>query len=105
MHPTGAWRLRVIGFAVAAILLADVGWMTFRRLADSREATARVQHTLLVRAETDGILLLLQNVETGARGFALAGTPSFLDPYQGAIAAFPARVARLRQLTADNPGQ
>lgn len=69
MRSTAAWRLGVIGFTLAAMLLAAVGWMTLRHLDRLREATGAVQHTLLVRTEADGLLSLLKDAETGQRGF------------------------------------
>src|SRR5207253_2347950 len=64
-----------------------------------------VQHTFLVRAEADAVLSLLKDAETGQRGFLITGAPTYLEPYETALASLPSRVERLRQLTADNATQ
>lgn len=47
----------------------------------------------------------LLEVETGLRGFALAGTPEFLEPYDTGRRAVGVALAEVRTLTADHPGQ
>ncbi|MBW8875656.1 MAG: CHASE3 domain-containing protein, partial [Acidobacteria bacterium] len=43
--------------------------------------------------------------ETGQRGYVLTGREQYLEPYRTALKAVPARLARIRSLTADNPVQ
>jgi PAS domain S-box-containing protein len=105
MHSTTAWRISVVGFAVAAALLVFVVWATFERLSALREATALVQHTLLVRGEAEAVASLLKDAETGQRGFIITGNTVYLEPYELALASLPESVERLRKLTADNPTQ
>ena len=45
------------------------------------------------------------NLETGLRGYLLSGRTLFLQPYQGALKAYPAQVRDLDHLTAQDPGQ
>lgn len=47
----------------------------------------------------------LLEVETGLRGFALAGTPEFLEPYAAGRRNVTPAPAAVRALTADNPVQ
>ncbi len=105
MRSTLAWRWSMIGFGIAAALLVGVQWTIFRRLADLSEATGRVEHSLLVRTEADGILSLLKDAETGQRGFLITGVRSYLEPYETAVALISPRVERLRRLTADSTTQ
>ena len=46
---------------------------------------------------------LLTDAETGQRGYLLTLDESYLEPNEQATAALPAVLARLRDLTADNP--
>ena len=45
------------------------------------------------------------DLETGLRGYIIAGQTRYLDPYRTARATQPARLRRLMQLVADNPSQ
>jgi PAS domain S-box-containing protein len=97
-----ARRLSVLGFALSCAILALIGGSSYHRLAELRDATRAVEHTHEVRTELERILSLLTDAETGQRGFLLTGAVSYLEPYKTALASLPARLDRLRRLTADN---
>lgn len=105
MRSAIARRASIVGFAIAASLLAGVGLINFRAISDLREASRWVQHTLLVRADADKALSLLKDAETGQRGFVITGEPEYLDPYDAALRTLPTILERLRLLTADNAAQ
>ena len=44
-------------------------------------------------------------METGMRGFLLAGKEEFLDPYKGGDKHFPDELNKLKQTVNDNPAQ
>jgi PAS domain S-box-containing protein len=98
-------RTSVVGFVLASVLLAGVAWIAVRGLGDFRQATAWVSHTLSVREEAEGLLLLLTDAQTEQSGYLLTGAPSSLSRYEQALASIPRHLARLRALTADNPAQ
>jgi PAS domain S-box-containing protein len=64
-----------------------------------------VEHTSEVRLSLSHLLSIIVDAETGVRGYLLAGEGTFLEPYQRSQAAWPAELAHLRTLTADNPEQ
>jgi methyl-accepting chemotaxis protein len=64
-----------------------------------------VIHTFNVIAESNEILAAAVNMETGMRGYLLAGKEEFLDPYKGGREDFNDRVAKLRETVSDNPAQ
>jgi signal transduction histidine kinase len=105
VRSAAASRVSMTGFAIAASLLAAVGWINFRAIRNLREATGWVQHTLLVRANSDEALALLADAETGQRGYVITGAPEYLSPYEAALKPLPALLDRLRRMTADNPAQ
>jgi PAS domain S-box-containing protein len=105
MRPAVAWRLSVLGFTLACVVLALIGWSSYRRFVELREATRLVDRSQDVRKELEIALLLLIDAETGQRGFLITGESSYLEPYNAALAALPPRLERLRRLTADNPRQ
>ena len=74
------------------------------RAAWSTEANS-VEHTWAVIGEIESTLSTLTDAETGQRGYLLTGISSFLEPYQAAVGTIAAHLARLRELTGDNPAQ
>ena len=71
-------------FAAAALVIvtgAGAVLMFFRMV----DASDWVSHTLIVRSAGYRVLRLMQDVETGARGYLLTGDESFLKPYREAI--------------------
>jgi signal transduction histidine kinase len=94
----GAYVLALAVFVgVAAILFVH-----FQRYG---ERTQWVQHTLQVMTVASAALSDLKDIETGERGYLLAGEEDFLEPYDRAIKVVRARLMTAEALTADNPSQ
>jgi len=64
-----------------------------------------VEHTYQVLAEAKKIEASAVDMETGARGYLLAGKEEFLEPYNQGGQAFTQLVASLSQTVNDNPAQ
>ena len=69
------------------------------------ETTHWVDHTHEVIAEAEGLLASAVDMETGMRGYLLAGQDEFLNPYTAGGAAFTTKAAELKQTVNDNPAQ
>lgn len=69
---------------------------TFRDAAD---------HTFRTISGIDGVLIRLQDAETGQRGFIITGSPDYLAPFEAGQRDLDDTMARLRSLMADNPAQ
>lgn len=65
----------------------------------------RVRQTEDVRRQLARLLSLVQDVETGARGYILTGQGSFLAPHAAALESLRTAVPALRRLTSDNTAQ
>ena len=101
------WPLsRITGVALLILLLFSVaamvaGGLALLSLHDNRD---RVVNTLdpaaLQVVQLDNALL---NQETGVRGYALSGQPSFLAPYTSGVAAEKAALAGLHQAAGQLP--
>nr|WP_042671832.1 CHASE3 domain-containing protein [Methylobacterium sp. B34] len=90
----GGFVLLVLaGFAAAAAALA------------SADADAWSAHSAEVRQAEARLTQLIQEAETGQRGFLLTGDPTYLDPFTRAGRELPGAEAHLRALTGDNAGQ
>jgi len=93
------------GFALAFLLLAGIGIVAYRGINSLANTSRLVTHTHEVLEHIANVLSLVQDAETGQRGYIITGDEAFLDPYQTGIASVPSVVKELRQLTADNPNQ
>jgi PAS domain S-box-containing protein len=66
---------------------------------------ALVDHTDQVIAQANDTLRLLIDMETGMRGYLVAGNPIFLEPYTRASGEIEPAFTGLNQLAADDPAQ
>ena len=64
-----------------------------------------VDHTYRVIDEAKDILASAINMETGMRGYLLAGKEEFLEPYDGVKESFFQRISDLQETVSDNPPQ
>lgn len=64
-----------------------------------------VSHTYKVIAEANAILSAAVDMETGMRGYLLAGKEEFLDPYKNGMAQFDGLLLELQDTVSDNPAQ
>ncbi|KJY74661.1 chemotaxis protein [Vibrio coralliilyticus] len=75
---------------------------SFSQLSD---ATDWVNHTYKVMASAQDILAAAVDMETGMRGYLLAGKEEFLEPYNQGNSKFNQLVRELKQTVSDNPQQ
>ena len=64
-----------------------------------------VNKTRKVDVELSDYLSIIQDAETGQRGFIITGKESFLEPSNSTIEQFKFNIVQLRDLTKDNPKQ
>ncbi|MCH7343829.1 methyl-accepting chemotaxis protein [Pelomonas sp. CA6] len=97
-------RLALSFGAVIAVFLVVVAsaFTSVTRLNDAERMTT---HTYQVLATGDNMLKAMVNMETGTRGFLLAGRDEYLEPFNKGLAAFDKHWSEARQLTSDNPTQ
>jgi len=88
-------------------LLAVLGAALLSRLTAARyiQNEAAVRHTMAVQGAIAGTLSLLKDAETGQRGYLLTGDPAFLEPHALAASSLGEQLARLRELTQEDPAQ
>ena len=70
-----------------------------------KETTRWVEHTRNVIEHANKIITSAINMETGVRGFLLAGRDEFLEPYNAGKEEFVSLVASLQETVSDNPPQ
>ncbi len=87
-----------------AILLGIVGLWGYERYK-VQEADGWAEHSHQVIQRLEELLSALKDVETGQRGFLIAGDPAYLEPYNEALGSVERELASLRALTRDNARQ
>src|SRR5947209_1876174 len=92
-----------VGLGLLTALLVANAATTFRNTRQLYDDAGAVAHTHRVIDLTSDVLLALVDAETGERGYLLTRRDDFLEPYNAALARLGGRVARLRELTRDNP--
>jgi PAS domain S-box-containing protein len=98
-------RLILAGFIASALMLALVGWESYRDTVRVAEAAAARKHSFEVQLMLDETAARLVDAETGQRGYLLTGDEAYLEPYQGAIRNLARVMSRLKDLTSDAPNQ
>jgi len=90
------WTTTVVVFA----LVATLATITVRRLF---AAWQDVEETHVTIQTLSDLLSTVQDIETGARGFAMAGLEEFLDPYREGSARLDDQLARLEPFSTQMP--
>jgi diguanylate cyclase (GGDEF)-like protein len=97
---TGGWYLAAaVGLGIVVLLLEEVLiTRAVSQMARSGDMAGRVG---AVQIESDRVLDLLVEAESGQRGYLVTGQPGFLESYQAAVAQVPAAMDALSRLQAD----
>ena len=78
---------------------------TSNDINELRQLTQWVEHTYNVIATAQAIVASAVDMETGMRGFLLAGQEQFLEPYNGGKTRFYRLIDELSETVSDNPAQ
>lgn len=95
----------LVGSSLPIILLIVLGVLATTSIRNIIETSDWVNHTYNVIGEASGIVASGVDMETGMRGFLLAGRDEFLEPYHAGEAAAYASIASLQNTVSDNPTQ
>jgi methyl-accepting chemotaxis protein len=94
-----------LAFGVPIAMLIALSVVSYRTVTTSKAGTAWLVQTHQVLEKCAGLLLATQDIETGYRGFALAGDSRFLTPYDDGLAKATTGLASIKMLTSDNQSQ
>ncbi len=95
----------VLGFAVAALMLGGISWLSYHTVTKLVGTLDWVAHTREVIGDLRSTLAALRQAETTQRGFLLTGDPASLADYHRSALDLRLHIEQLRKLTADNPTQ
>ncbi len=98
-------RKMTLGSCVSLVFIVMLGAVAFMSTRSLLESGKMVNHTHEVIEEAMGLQGSAVDMETGMRGYLLAGKESFLGPYTEGYARFRERIDRLKITVGDNPAQ
>ncbi|RUO26691.1 chemotaxis protein [Aliidiomarina minuta] len=87
--------------AIMVVLIASV----FTSLGEGQRAISEVDRTYRILIQSNNALRQLVNIETGQRGYVIAGNDEFLGPYNSGQREFDEAYRELRNLTSDSEVQ
>ncbi|PMK00879.1 CHASE3 domain-containing protein [Vibrio sp. 10N.261.55.A7] len=93
------------GTGIPMILLVFLSFIAISSSSSQVESNALVDHTHNVIEQAMRIEAAAVDMETGMRGYLLAGKEEFLAPYINGQSAFSERVNKLKSRVSDNPVQ
>lgn len=93
------------GNVISLLLIIILGGVTFNTTGRLLKTGDMVDHTHVVIEHANSILGSAVDMETGMRGYLLAGEDGFLDPYINGHKMFLEELGDLKELVSDNPTQ
>ncbi|MEO1480674.1 MAG: CHASE3 domain-containing protein [Myxococcota bacterium] len=98
-------RRMAFGYAIAVVTASSIGAVAYTNIGYLVETAAWVAHTHIVLERIGKIQVLLNDAETGQRGYLLTGADRYLAPYDNALTAIHETADEIQTLTEDNPRQ
>ena len=95
----------LLGICSPLVLLVMLGGVAVYGINSITVTNERVSHTHEVLGNAAAIVGSAVDMETGMRGFLLAGKGDFLNPYKGGETATYQGIADLQKTVSDNPKQ
>ncbi|MCP4706173.1 MAG: chemotaxis protein [candidate division Zixibacteria bacterium] len=95
----------LFGSGLTLVLFAVLGFISINSINSLKQSSERVDHTHNVIAEASAIEESAVDMETGMRGYLLAGDDGFLDPYRSGQKNFTNYLNELKATVNDNPAQ
>ena len=90
---------------IILLVLVTLVFLVYLGVRTMTKAGDEVTHTLQVQNRIALVQSLVQDAETGQRGYLLTGDATYLAPYAAAVASLDARIAELRAALGENGAQ
>lgn len=91
-----------LGLVAVLLFFLLSGWVSYWNIATLQENNARIRQSHDVIVALDDLMLIIQDAETGQRGYLLTGSDRYLEPYQKAVASVTPGLDELAALTREN---
>jgi PAS domain S-box-containing protein len=103
--PKVIWRGLALILIPSLLLLGLQIYQVAANVPELRRSQNLVAHTFEVVETAQGLERAVRDAERNQRGFLITGDASSLDPYTMSVQEVRTLLAKLKQLTADNPEQ
>jgi signal transduction histidine kinase len=94
---SGVYLSLIASTALAALLVAATFWFAALRQSE----VGLVRHTLVLRDLIVELIALIEDAETGQRGYVLTGRDVYLAPYESAVRNLPGTLDKLEFFAVD----
>lgn len=91
--------------ALIAVLVAVTGIELYREFASAGRLREAVRESYETQSSIQSVFSLLQDAETGQRGYVITGDPRFLEPFEAARTRLDDRLSDLGRRFASEPAQ
>jgi methyl-accepting chemotaxis protein len=91
------------GFALSLVLLIAIGAVSYHSISTLTSTARSVTHSHEILEHIAQVLNLLNETETGQRGYLITGDEAFLEPYQTGADSVLNVLKELRELSVANP--
>ncbi|MFE3872537.1 DUF705 domain-containing protein [Flavobacterium sp. ZS1P70] len=98
-------RKIVIGFSTCVVVLLAVAIFSYKNSEKFVTSNGLVNHSNEVLSQFDQILISSIDAETGIRGYVITGEKDFLKPFSSSKTRIIEQLAKVKELTKDNPIQ
>ena len=95
----------VLTSCIALVLISILAFLSYQSIRSLAETAEWADHTHLVLGNASTIEKLIMDVETGERGFLIAGKNEFLEPYEFGKERLYTLLTETKELVSDNPDQ
>jgi signal transduction histidine kinase len=104
--PTNSFRRLLLNAVIVPVaLMLVIAALLVWQIERLEYASSWVEHSDRVIADVNELQKLMLDLETGMRGYLLAGDPLFLEPYNKALSRIERQAADLHEAILDNPEQ
>jgi len=93
------------GFGTIQALLVIIAIVVYVSINSMLKISGWVTHTYKVLGDAKNIGAAMIDQETGMRGFMVAGSDNFLEPYNAGKKSFEEVITSLKETVSDNPAQ
>lgn len=98
-------RTKRLFWGLIFAIITAMSWLSYSSGQRYLRAASWVEHTMLVQGVLNGTIGAVQEAEDTERGYLLTDDPSQLEASRAAQRSVPGRLAKLHELTRDNPSQ
>jgi CHASE3 domain sensor protein len=93
------------GFALALAISVVIGGVSYHNTSQLVESAERATHSYQTLENLETLLSVLEDAETGQRGYIITGEERYLEPYNGSLGTVDQVLKNLRKLIGDNGRQ